>query len=196
MSRFLPIFLAVMLSGCAAYQQPRRLDSGERSVSGQSPYSNLVARVEIAEKTESGYENFHADQFTRRLQATGLFKNVVRENSAADVVFYLKPQGYRQPLCATPEASVLIMTLGLVPVMSDYSPSYIFQIRAARNPDSTKLEAEYKWLSKAWTGWLPMLANLSPDWTFSQAAQEKRNSDRLKLQLILLRDEIIPLLGR
>ncbi|WP_205743358.1 hypothetical protein [Geobacter sp. FeAm09] len=93
-----------------------------------------------------------------------------------------------RPMCATGEASLMIMTLGIVPLSND-DQTYSFRIRSTKSSDG--LPIGFTYIQKSYFGSLINLLNLSSNW--SRTPQGHRNIDLLAFELVSRKEDVLRL---
>lgn len=205
-SVYLLLFVSLVFSGCVVYRQSGRLNADQSAQIKKSPYSDLILEVK---NSPEGYRQYGDFVFARKIRETGLFKEVLFDESSkfenvkfekqskskADLVFELKNRGHRPYLCATGEVSLMILTLGLVPVYSDGNYDFIFKISSPENLKAVEREFSHTYINKVIVGWFSGLWGMSSGWTFSEKKALQESRDRLAYFLISMEPEINSLLS-
>ncbi len=198
-SRFMPphsplrifalLMACVCFGGCATYHSPRALSTEERAVVASAGFTNLTVGIVADNQTSPA----HREGSVKLLQRTRLFKEVnLAENLAGspDLSIRVKPIGSRL-WCLTGPASVVIPTLGLLPIKLSHDTSADFEIMS---PDASRtIVINYQSKEPMWWGSSTSLLALSPKWTLNEP-DEERHAQRLAWALASKRDRIRALL--
>ncbi|MEW6428667.1 MAG: hypothetical protein AB1568_11600 [Thermodesulfobacteriota bacterium] len=186
------LFCAV---GCTTvYQIPPSLTAEQRLELESSPYSQLVIGIDTEPGMHDGkyFPEYVIDDFKILFSRSGLFKQVDITSAlktTPDLIVDLR-SGVPPAMCATGEASVMIMTLGIVPLRGRDNRKYSFTIA---NPNNSKaLDLEFTYIAKSYFGSVSSLMSKSSNWSISP--QDEKNYELFAYELVSKKDEILGLI--
>jgi hypothetical protein len=184
--------LLAALVGCTTvYQIPPSLTPEQRAELQPSPFSQFVIGIETEPDVNGtrSFPEYVINDFKTLFTKSGLFKEVAFTKSLStqpDVIVQLH-SGPSPVMCATGEASLMIMTLGMVPLSGSDNIKYSFAIT---NPKKvTSLELEFTFIRKSDFGSISTMMSMSSNW--ATTPQVEKNYELFAYELTRKKKEIL-----
>jgi hypothetical protein len=190
------LLLSVIISGCFARKVSSPLLSTQKNPDDITKFENIVLAVDPPKKESDRYV---VDDVVEHLRKTGFFKEVGYKNKLKVVpelfLTSLERNGnnlFEGCSLGFEGEMITIGTVGLIPQICHRFHIISFQLSNLNKEESVHIRITYE--RESVMGWVTLIYNLSPEWTWMPQPQERKEIQVWKSALHQKESEILKLL--
>lgn len=189
---------AACFSGaCGAYRRPPRLNAAERQLVAPAPLPYVVTVVPWDDETQrrlGGDRDVYAKSAVDLLTKSNAFRTVRLDSGPSDDTDLIASSaGVHCNSAVFPLFT--IVSLGIVPTVFSDEDCEGIVLRSAKRPSERSPEIIARQRHRVIMGWAAVPIGALPGWAHGSARQDGRYAERLRVEILRHRDEIVQMAG-